>query len=764
MKAKPASLVLVVVLALFQTANPIAQTSRGNQATNPAYLSQFPSVERVKAEIKGTDAMDTAARQMGALWQLQEIIKELSGFRWTRNQLTPDENRLLGQYAAGYQTAGQPYERIQNAPSHPDKPKWYRMHAFYETDDGFREELFNRLLSPALRAEYAKVKGETRATVQARQEARENAWKEEQARARAAPSGGAQPYKREEQAAQAMLDGLVKATTDLFKTLNSQVQTAQSTAARPSAASVQSATNEAKTGQAYFKVKDYTRAIQHFNNSIAIVPSSAAYAGLGSAYYGLKQYPQAIEAYKQVIRMVPNNAEVHLWLAMAYYEYGSDLVSGPSASKDLKPFESAETEAREAIRLKPDYQTAYFYLGGAASLQKKYSEAVAAFQQAIRLKADDQESLYVLGAIYAKLGKKEEAMQVYQKLAALNKEYAQRLLTEINGLELAQQVFAEINNPTNSQPGTKGGNPANQPASGAKTPQPSGPAGAGAEAYLAEGHKYRTAKDYPRAIETYKKAISLKPTDVAYYFLGTCYDDQRQYQLAIPAYKQSLALQPDAGVFLVLGIANRKLEKYDEALKAFQEAISLKPKLETLARAHFWIGKTYNDLRQEQNAVTALQEALRLKPDSAEAHTVLGGSYLNLGQYPNALTEYQQAVRLKPDDAKGHFWIAVVYNDLKQPDKAVPAFRESLRLKPDDLNVIYQLGETYYQLKQYPNALAAFEQMLRLSPNHSAALYKLGITYVGMGKKDDALQIYRRLQTIDAQKAEWLHKEMNKSN
>src|SRR5687768_5426936 len=122
------------------------------QSRNPVYLSQFPSADRVRAELKGADPMDSAARQMGAFWQLQEVVKELSGFRFVRNQLTPDESRLLGEYSTAYQAISLPYA------SYPDKPKWYQMHAFYETDDGFRNELFTRFLSPALLAEYSKTK------------------------------------------------------------------------------------------------------------------------------------------------------------------------------------------------------------------------------------------------------------------------------------------------------------------------------------------------------------------------------------------------------------------------------------------------------------------------------------------------------------------------------------------------------------------------------------------------------------------------------
>ena len=235
---------------------------------------------------------------------------------------------------------------------------------------------------------------------------------------------------------------------------------------------------------------------------------------------------------------------------------------GSSASKDLKQSENAETEAQEAIRLKPDYHQAYFYLGSTVYLQKKYSEALAPLQQAIRLKVDDRESLYVLGFTYVKLGKKEDAMQIYGKLAALDKEYALGLLTEINKLAAA-------------------------------TLRPSPAVATGAEAYVAQGDQFFKANDHAKAIEAYKRAIALKPES------------------------------------------------------------------ETLAAAHLRIGRTYHDLRQDQNAVPALQEALRIKPDSAKANLQLGLSYLNLHQYPNALTAFQQTVRLKPDDAAGGADIAL---------------------------------------------------------------------------------------------------------
>jgi len=87
-----AALVGLVLGSQLATALPLAA-----QATDPPYLSQFPSVERVKKAMVVSDPRETALRQIGALWQLEEILKALSGHREFRG-FTPDEQKVLGAY------------------------------------------------------------------------------------------------------------------------------------------------------------------------------------------------------------------------------------------------------------------------------------------------------------------------------------------------------------------------------------------------------------------------------------------------------------------------------------------------------------------------------------------------------------------------------------------------------------------------------------------------------------------------------------------
>lgn len=141
MKTKPAVLVLVMVTALLQTANIHAQT------TNPPYLSQFPTAERIKADIKGSDAVDTSARQMGAYWQLMQMIKTLAGPRFQSNAFTRDENNLLLHYGSAWQW----YQYKTNSPPPQEQARWRKLRELYEKDAGVREELLQKFFSAEFR-------------------------------------------------------------------------------------------------------------------------------------------------------------------------------------------------------------------------------------------------------------------------------------------------------------------------------------------------------------------------------------------------------------------------------------------------------------------------------------------------------------------------------------------------------------------------------------------------------------------------------------
>ena len=172
------------------------------QTPNPPYLSEMPTEERVMREIQGADQIDTAARQAGAFWQLQQIIYTMLGPGRSRNQLTPDEQRLIGVYYAAYYRVWQPLEKSLSQ----DRPRLFKLQG-YTLDPRFRNELFNRFFSPAFRAQYEKVDAAFAARHQEFVKAQEDAQKQAQANAAAAQAQQAENAKDQQAVARCISAG-----------------------------------------------------------------------------------------------------------------------------------------------------------------------------------------------------------------------------------------------------------------------------------------------------------------------------------------------------------------------------------------------------------------------------------------------------------------------------------------------------------------------------------------------------------------------------
>ena len=148
-----------------QNAKPGAAPTQPGQPMNPPYLTEMPSVERVKSEIQGASPDDTLARQVAVFTYLPYIVQRSQGpDRSVREPLTPDEQRVIGAYNLAAYEISQSYAKAHS----PDEAKAFeRKHGQYEMDAAFYQEWFNRLFSPAFRAGYQRVQRANGAHAQA---------------------------------------------------------------------------------------------------------------------------------------------------------------------------------------------------------------------------------------------------------------------------------------------------------------------------------------------------------------------------------------------------------------------------------------------------------------------------------------------------------------------------------------------------------------------------------------------------------------------
>ncbi len=159
-------------------------------------------------------------------------------------------------------------------------------------------------------------------------------------------------------------------------------------------------------GDAFFKQKDYDRAITNFSESITMAPwHSPTRIARGQAYGCKGEYDKEIEDDSEAIRLSPRNAEAYAdrgWAYGAKEEYDKEIADETEAIR-LDPTNAIALTVRawaygrkgehdkeiadytEAIHLAPRDATAYGSRGDCYMDMFKYNKTIADYSEMIRL-------------------------------------------------------------------------------------------------------------------------------------------------------------------------------------------------------------------------------------------------------------------------------------------------------------------------------------------------------------------------------------------
>ena len=197
---------------------------------------------------------------------------------------------------------------------------------------------------------------------------------------------------------------------------------------------------------------------------------------------------------------------------------------------------------------------------------------------------------------------------------------------------------------------------------------------------------------------------------------------------------------------------------YAGALKLFEQALKLKPQS---AEAYKNIGNVYNYMGKEQQAVCFFKKALKIDPQYWAAHNNLC-IYYRKKRRPNlAIRHGNKALKYAP---KKHLFLphnslGNLYGDLKKFRKAQYHFKKSIELNTQKLKLAeYNYGKLLFEHEHYKEALGLLEEAVKqLSSNEnlSAFYYMLGTSYF---KADTNIESYKKAE-IYLQKALVLQKK-----
>ena len=149
-----------------------------------------------------------------------------------------------------------------------------------------------------------------------------------------------------------------------------------------------------------------------------------------------------------------------------------------------------------------------------------------------------------------------------------------------------------------------------------------------------------------------------------------------------------------------------------------------------------------------QEAVDALQKAVRLNPDSAETHYALANALQASGQIEQAIESYWRAIDLNPNLVEALNDLGVALWVTQRPG-GLDAVRRAVHLKPHYADAHNNFGVMLSSLGKSDAAVTAWRRAVQVRPEFTAAWTNLGAALQDDAKLDEAIACYRHAASLD---------------
>lgn len=234
------------------------------------------------------------------------------------------------------------------------------------------------------------------------------------------------------------------------------------------------------------------------------------------------------------------------------------------------------------------------------------------------------------------------------------------------------------------------------------------------------------------ALKHLQAALQLDPDNVDFLMdIGEFLAHYRAYHEAEEIFQVASKRLPDSPqVKFGLAVSYILEDRRDQATQLLEQLIASNPKFEPGYHA---LGECYEDAGNGRAMVEIGKKLRALNSSNSMGWYLVGAGLLNQSIQNRsllnaAITALQHAVALEPDSSRDHFMLGKAYAQEQGYPKAVAEFKETLRLDPDHDRAHYMLARVYQRMGEKKLAQAQFAAHNKIIKHESNADYRLLFT------------------------------------
>ena len=493
-----------------------------------------------------------------------------------------------------------------------------------------------------------------------------------------------------------------------------------------------------ESGQRYFEKAKYREAAIQYSNAIQVDPRfGQAHYRLGLSYLRLGEPNRAYQELQRSVELEPTNyaARVdmaNMLIAAKFYSQAKEQLDVLTDKQPNNPdvhvavanykdhqgdLGGALQEMQKAISLDPNRAPTFLNMAMLQLQAQQFDAAEASFKKAVSLDPKSMDGQMALGGFLQARGRLPEAEEQFKHAISVDPKNpdprsALVRLYMVEGKSGDAESFLRQT----------------------KTDLSDVPAGYRmlGDFYFATGDLDKAVTEYQSVHKDHPKDVQTKKNYIQLLILKNRLEEARKLN------DELLKAAPsDNDALIFRGQINMRDGHLDDAVNALQTALKADP---GNAVAHYQLGLAFDQQGNLARSESEWREAVRLKPDLTDAQRALAAVSIRKNDWSGLSEIASTIINAQPSAADGYALRGIAAMGQKQFAKSEQDINKAIEVAPKAPLGYVQLGNLKLIQKQYPDAIKAYQKALDVDPSNSDALSGLMNTYVAQKQIDKAVE------------------------